>query len=105
MQKTKMTLERGTLTVHLDCEIDHHTAQFIREEVDGRLENGKISRLILDFSRVGFMDSSGIGLIIGRASKAESIGATVEVRGLLPGLRKIVRLSGISKLQNLILTD
>lgn len=105
MQKIKMKTEGQTLRVSLACELDHHSAKAIREKVDKRLEEGGVRRLVLDFSGVGFMDSSGIGLIIGRADKAQSIGAEVEVAGLLPQLKKIVRLSGISKLPNLTVSD
>ncbi len=87
------------LTVKLKCEIDHHTAKTIREGVDLYLYKNKPRELVLDFSGVSFMDSSGIGLIIGRAGKAEEIGAAVTVSGLSPVLYRLVRMSGIEKLK------
>ena len=87
------------LRVKLKCEIDHHTAKTIREEIDFYLYKNKPKELILDFSGVSFMDSSGLGLIIGRAGKAEEIGAVVTVTGLSPVLYKLVRMSGIEKLK------
>lgn len=105
MQRLKLKSENQTLTASLLCEIDHHTAGAIREEIDGKILAGGVKVLVLDFSRVPFMDSSGIGLIMGRAARAGEIGAKVEVRGLMPKMKKIVALSGISKLENLVISD
>lgn len=99
MKEAEITEEKNSLLVKLTCEIDHHTAKRIREEVDRRFDLMKPSELILDFSGVGFMDSSGIGLIIGRAGRAEQSGAVVTVSGLSPALRKLVRMSGVEKLE------
>ena len=67
--------------------------------------NKKKATLVLDFSGVPFMDSSGLGLIIGRADRAAAIGASVRVVGLLPSLRRLVSLSGLGKLANLTVAD
>ena len=94
--------ERGAvLSVALTCEIDHHTARTIRDKIDKKLFTVKPDVLELDFSAVRFMDSSGVGLIIGRCSVCESIRATVRVVGLSALLMKLVRLSGIEKIKNL----
>lgn len=89
------------LTAAPGCEIDHHTAKFIREKIDRELYRTRAEILVLDFSAVRFMDSSGIGLIIGRAEAAREIGASVRVVGLSGVLMKIVRLSGLDKIPNL----
>ena len=90
-----------TLIATPTCEIDHHTAKYIREKIDRELLSSRADILVLDFSEVRFMDSSGIGLIIGRAEAAGNVGASVRVVGLSPILMKIVRLSGIDKISNL----
>ena len=89
------------LFARLSCEIDHHTARRIREKIDERLFAEKPERLTLDFSRVGFMDSSGIGLILGRVEVARAVGTTVCVSGLSPQLLRLLRLSGIERVKNL----
>lgn len=89
------------LVAEISCEIDHHTAKEIRQIIDEKLVNKEFKILILDFSRVSFMDSSGIGLILGRAAKAEEVGATVEVVGLSSGLRRLVRMSGMERIPNI----
>jgi len=88
-----------TLTAHLSGEIDHHCAKEEREEIDSMLFRTKPSLLTLDFSEVRFMDSSGIGLIIGRADVCSAIGCRVRITGLSEGLKKLVRLSGIEKMK------
>ena len=97
----KLSEQKGVLTARLSAEIDHHSCRGMREEIDLALFDKRPRTLVLDFSEVGFMDSSGLGLILGRAEKAEAIGAAVEVRGLSEGLMRIVRLSGIEKIKNL----
>lgn len=101
MKQATIEKKKGTLTVRLLCEIDHHTAKALREGIDERLAADMPSELILDFSDVGFMDSSGIALIIGRAGRAEELGATVRISGLSVSQRKLLRMSGVEKLANL----
>ena len=76
----------------------------MREQIDTALIIKRPRLLRLDFSGVEFMDSSGIGLIIGRAGKASDIGCEVEVTGLSETLRRLVRISGVQKLKNLRIT-
>ncbi len=99
----KFSESGNMLIARLTGEIDHHSAKTEREEIDAMLFRRKPKRLLLDFSDVRFMDSSGIALIIGRADVAESLGCCVHVGGLTSSLKKLVRLSGIGKLQNVTL--
>lgn len=105
MKEAVINSESGLIEVTLDCEIDHHAAKKIRESVDSALVYHRPRELVLDFSCVSFMDSSGIGLIIGRAEKAADVGATVSIKGLNGNLRKLVRMSGITKLKGLKIID
>ena len=100
MKDCEIKREGDALVAMVGCEIDHHTARVIREMIDGKLADQGIACLRLDFSAVTFMDSSGIGLIIGRAAKAEKNGTVVEVTGLKGSLRRLVRMSGIEKIPN-----
>lgn len=104
MQEVVKFEEKGSmLRAVLACEIDHHTARTIRDKIDKKLFTSKPDLLELDFSSVRFMDSSGVGLIIGRCSVCESMNAAVRVVGLSVLLMKLVRLSGIEKIKNLTL--
>lgn len=97
----KFTGSGGILTAHLMCEIDHHTAKRIRERIDKELFEYRPDVLVLDFQRVTFMDSSGIGLILGRADICEVMKCRLRVNSLSRQLKKLVELSGLEKIQNL----
>ena len=86
-----------TIVVEIDCELDHHTAGRVREAVDRKIFEENPKELVLDFSRVGFMDSSGIALIIGRAELMRQNGGRTVLRGLGAAQRKLVRLSGLDR--------
>ena len=102
MQKDVIFSEdSGTLTAHIGCDLDHHTAKPIREKIDRRLLEIRPHTLVIDFSRVEFMDSSGLALILGRVECAGVIGARVHLSGLSPQLLKLVKLAGIEKIKNL----
>lgn len=86
------------LTVYLDGEIDHHSARGIREKIDEAIEFNMPSLLILDFGRVTFMDSSGIGLVMGRYKILEKKGAKLNLTNLPPNIYKVMKLAGIERL-------
>lgn len=101
MKEVTITEKGERLIATLTCEIDHHTAKIIREEIDKRLDASHAGVLVLDFSGVGFMDSSGIGLILGRLSRAEELGIRVHLCGLSATLSRLVRMSGIERLKSI----
>jgi stage II sporulation protein AA (anti-sigma F factor antagonist) len=102
MQKDVNFSELGEeLVAGLSGELDHHSAKKMRIEIDSMLFRIKPKILALDFSLVRFMDSSGIGLIIGRADVCESIGAKIEIRGLDSRQVRILKLSGIEKIKGI----
>ncbi len=84
-----------TLTVFLQGEIDHHTAASIRNQTDSRILRHSPEELILDFSGVSFMDSSGVGLVIGRYKLALSRNCRTVITGLRERDKKILMLSGL----------
>ena len=79
-------------------ELDHHTAKAIREEADAAIRRTRPVVIVIDFSAVSFMDSSGIGLIMGRYRLARSLGSNLRVQGATPRLETIIRLAGMDKL-------
>lgn len=94
----ELTYENGALTARLYGEIDHHIAPRIRSEIDMKCESLRPARLVLDFKAVSFMDSSGIGLIMGRYRCISLLGGQLEVVNIPPSLKKIFTLSGIGSL-------
>jgi stage II sporulation protein AA (anti-sigma F factor antagonist) len=97
----KISEDSGVLTARICCELDQHTAKLVREKIDRAFFEKMPRLLVLDFSEVGFMDSSGIGLIIGRAEKVGENGATVRVEGLSPTLSRLLRIAGLERVKNL----
>lgn len=93
-----ITYENGALTARLYGEIDHHIAPRIRSEIDMKCESIRPAKLVLDFRAVSFMDSSGIGLIMGRYRCISLLGGRLEVVNIPPTLKKIFTLSGIESL-------
>ena len=82
----------------LSGDIDHHNASCIREAIDQMAEGALPRTLILDFGSVGFMDSSGIGLIMGRYKLMESMGGDLKVENASAQLKKLMQLAGLSLL-------
>ena len=86
------------LTVELSGEIDHHSAKDIRERIDEAIEFNMPTLLIIDFGGVTFMDSSGIGLVMGRYRTLQKKGAKLNLTNLPPNIYKVMKLAGIERL-------
>ena len=99
--EVKIVKRDDTLECILSCELDHHHAKSLRESVDRALFVEKPRVLVLDFSAVPFMDSSGIAFVLGRASSACALGATLRLCGLSRELRRLFALSDIEKRPNI----
>lgn len=94
----KIIYSDSILTAFVEGEIDHHSAPQIREEIDKRIIGDKPSVVRLDYSGVTFMDSSGIGLIMGRYKIISSYSGKLEVINVPANMAKVIKLSGIEKL-------
>ena len=86
------------LTVFLSGDLDHHNTKALREEIDFAVRDQLPPVVVLDFSGVTFMDSSGIGLIMGRSRVTEEYGGKLEIHNPPPHIRKVLRISGADKL-------
>lgn len=94
----EISYKDGAMTVFLTGEIDHHSAVKIREETDLQIKRLHPTLLKLNFAGVKFMDSSGIGLIMGRYRAMRMAGGSLEVEDVPKQLKRIVALSGIASL-------
>ena len=92
---------QNDLIAQIGTDIDHHTARAVRESIDSRVFYTRPEQLVIDFGSVGFMDSSGLALIIGRAEVAAELGAVVRIVGMAKNLIKLVRLAGLERIKNL----
>ncbi len=89
------------LTISLTGEIDHHNASVLRIEADEAIQKSLSPTVTLDFGEVSFMDSSGIGFVLGRYRIVESYGGSIEVINLSNRLYMMMKLAGIEKLMKL----
>ena len=96
--ESKFYEEDKLLVLKITSEIDDHNVQEIRRKADYEIERYMPKKVVFDFDSVTFMDSSGIGLIIGRYKFANMIGAKLEITNLTKSVRRIFDMSGILKL-------
>ncbi len=94
----QLSYRDGVLTARLSGEIDHHAAREMREAIDDTAQKVKPACLRLDFSQVPFMDSSGIGLILGRVRLLQYWKGRVVLCGMSAQLGRMVELAGIGSL-------
>ena len=84
----------NNLVISLNAELDHHLADEMREVIDDIIDKRGVDRVIIDFSKVDFMDSAGIGLIMGRYKKIRDIG-DICVVGINESIKRILLISGL----------
>ena len=89
------------VTAYLGGELDHHTAKEMRETIDNAIELNMPTLLVLDFKDISFMDSSGIGLVMGRYRNLIKTGAELHIIGAPPNIYKMLKLAGIERLAKL----
>lgn len=87
-----------TLIVSFVGEMDHHTSEDIRDKIDRYIDNNMIKNIIFDFSGISFMDSAGIGVIIGRYKKVSPSGGKIAIVNAIPQVKRIMEISGIFKI-------
>lgn len=90
-------LEDACLTIRLPKEVDHPVSDHIRKDTDKRMGNTYIRTMIFDFSETGFMDSSGIGLIMGRYKALGMRPGCVWAVHVNPHIDKLLRMSGLHR--------
>lgn len=93
----------GVLTVSVSGEVDHHTAKLIREQIDRQLYRYHPEELVLALGGMSFMDSSGLGLILGRLALCRRFGCRLRVSGADERAKKIFALSGMERMEGLII--
>lgn len=97
----KYQVQENCLTIYLPCEVDDHNADEIRREADAVIDRNHIKYVIFDFDKTDFMDSSGIGVIMGRYKTISLIGGEVWAVHTNDRIRKILTLSGMTKIMQI----
>lgn len=95
---TLIEYKHDVMVVRLNGELDQHYAEILRRDIDSRAAHRGIRKIVFDFSEVGFMDSSGIGVIMGRYRLMQSVGGSVTAFGVSERLDKLLEMSGIKRI-------
>lgn len=90
--------EKRTIVAKIDTDLDHHSAVLIRRAVDSKIKSSNAVNVIFDFSLVDFMDSSGIGMLMGRYKITNILGGKTIIFGIKKPVRRIIDMSGIDKI-------
>ena len=97
--------EKGdTLVVHIGGEIDHHSAVQVRTEIDERIIATSPAKVLLELSHVDFMDSSGLGLIMGRFALQKKRGGTLALLDPSQAVMKMIKLAGMERMVSILKT-
>ena len=94
----KFDFNDGVLRVAIVGEINHHSAVFVRQEIDEKIQELRPQNLVLDLADAPFMDSLGLGLIMGRYKLMQDLGGTLAIANPSAGHQKIFELAGLNKL-------
>ena len=89
------TLSGTALTVHLPAELDHCSSQQLRQEIDRLIRVRNIRSILFDFGDTEFMDSSGIGMLLGRYKMIRFVGGTMAAINVKERMRRVLLLSGV----------
>ena len=99
---TMFTVRDGCLLVTMPKEMDHYKVDMIRKSIDQYLLSGEAQSVVLDFENTGFMDSSGIGLIVGRHKMVSCFGGKLVATHANPRIQKILLMSGVKDMIEII---
>ena len=101
----KYQVQENCLTIFLPEDVDHHNAEEIKREADRLIDREHIRYIIFDFADTGFMDSSGIGVIMGRYKKVNMMGGEVWAVHTNDRMKKILTMSGVMKIMQIYEED
>ena len=86
------------LCIQITEEIDHHTTEKLRRKMDYEITRFMPRKVVFDFSKVTFMDSAGIGLLIGRYKLAKMLGGSTKIINANQSVRKVLEMSGVVRI-------
>ncbi len=97
-----METKKDVLLIRLKGELDHHTAENLRNKVSDEIEKNNIHHIILNLEELAFMDSSGLGVILGRYKQIQSQGGEMVVCSISPAVKRLFEMSGLFKIIRLV---
>ncbi len=96
MKLLKIYNDGRRITASISGDIDHHAARELRVSIDEVIASSRPELLIIDMAEVGFMDSSGVGLILGRLKAVKAVGGELLVKNAKKEIADMIRFSGLS---------
>ncbi|MBO9129816.1 anti-sigma F factor antagonist [Bacillus sp. 165] len=93
-----LEVKQSVLCIRLAGELDHHTAEKLRREVTDKIEKEAINHIVLNLEKLSFMDSSGLGVILGRYKHIKSLGGEMVVCAISPAVKRLFEMSGLFKI-------
>lgn len=100
-ENIEIVYEKHVLKIKIRGDIDHHSAKGIRDRIDNEIFSKRPSTVVLDLSVVEFMDSSGLGLIMGRYANSKEIGASFLIYKPCKRVKKILELAGVERIMEI----
>ncbi len=100
-----MELKKRVLIVRLTGELDHHSADSLRKAVEQELDKEVANTVLLSLDGLTFMDSSGLGVILGRYRRLNQAGGKMAACNLKPQVQRIFELSGLTRIMNIYRTE
>ncbi len=101
MNEGKIEVGDSVITLRLPREVDHHILGLMRHSLDAKLFLVKPTRLVIDFSSVELMDSSAIGLVLGRLEICERVGASLTLSGVNARAKRLLELGGALRVKGI----
>ncbi|WP_353892336.1 anti-sigma factor antagonist [Proteinivorax hydrogeniformans] len=90
--------KNNCVIAELRGELDHHSGEHVKKELKKEIEKDLAGNLILECSKLTFMDSSGLGIILGRYKELRAKKSKMILCGLRPNIKKVINLSGVDKI-------
>ncbi len=95
-------LNGETMVIHLPRELDHHVVQMIREETDHYFDSKRIRNVVFDYSDTSFMDSSGIGLVMGKYREVRYLNGNIYIACVNQRVSRVLEISGLYRVAILV---
>jgi stage II sporulation protein AA (anti-sigma F factor antagonist) len=93
-----MEVKRDVLCIRISGELDHHTADQLRAQATKALENENVRHIVLNLENLSFMDSSGLGVILGRYKQIKQLHGEMVVCAISPPIQRLFDMSGLFKI-------
>lgn len=100
-----LEVKNDVLCIRLVGELDHHTAEDLRNLATNAIEKHQIRHILLNLEHLSFMDSSGLGVILGRYKQIKQLHGEMVVCAISPAIERLFDLSGLFKIMRLEPTE